>query len=131
MPLWLDEGLAEYFEVAGPRPGGINHDYADRLAEAVASGWRPDLKRLENLDDSAQMKRADYQESWAWVHFLLNSTPEAKSVLVSYLSELRTNPHPKTISHRLRTVAAGIRRAVRQLHFAASQASRADRVGGA
>jgi tRNA A-37 threonylcarbamoyl transferase component Bud32 len=104
VPLWLDEGLAEYFEVAGPRPGGINHDYADRLTEAVANGWRPDMKRLENLDDSAQMKRADYQESWAWVHFLLNSTPEAKRVLVSYLSELRTNPHPTAISHRLRAV---------------------------
>ncbi len=102
VPLWLDEGLAEYFEVAGPKPGGMNHDYAEHLAQAVASGWRPDLKRLENLDDSGQMKRADYQESWAWVHFFLNSTPQAKSALVTYLAELRTNPHPKLISHRLR-----------------------------
>ena len=104
VPLWLDEGLAEYFEVAGPRLGGINHDYGQRLGEAVTNGWRPDLKRLENLDDSAQMRRADYQEAWAWVHYMLHTTPEAKSVLVSYLKDLRTNPHPKTISHRLRTV---------------------------
>jgi hypothetical protein len=102
VPLWLDEGLAEYFEVAGPKPGGLNHDYAQHLSEGIASGWRPDLKRLENLDDSAQMRRADYQESWAWVHFMLNSTPEAKQALVSYLAELRTNQHPKTISQRLR-----------------------------
>lgn len=104
VPLWLDEGLAEYFEVAGPKPGGLNHDYAQHLAEAVGSGWRPDLKRLENLDDSGQMKRADYQESWAWVHFFLNSTPEAKRALVGYLADLRANSHPKTISHRLRSV---------------------------
>jgi tRNA A-37 threonylcarbamoyl transferase component Bud32 len=104
VPLWLDEGLAEYFEVAGPRLGGINHDYGQRLGEAVTNGWRPDLKRLENLDDSAQMRRADYQEAWAWVHYMLHTTPEAKSVLVSYLKELRTNPHPKAISQRLRTV---------------------------
>jgi Lipopolysaccharide kinase (Kdo/WaaP) family/Protein of unknown function (DUF1570) len=104
VPLWLDEGLAEYFEVAGPKPGGLNHDYAQHLSEAVASGWRPDLKRLENLDDSGQMKRAEYQESWAWVHFMLNSTPEAKQALVSYLAELRTNPRPQMISHRLRAV---------------------------
>jgi hypothetical protein len=101
VPLWLDEGLAEYFEVAGPLPGGANHDYARRLGEAVASGWRPDMKRLENLDDSAQMKRADYQEAWAWVHYMLNSTPQAKQVLVSYLNDLRTNPNPKAISRRL------------------------------
>src|SRR5262249_12804078 len=25
VPLWLDEGLAEYFEVAGARPGGVNY----------------------------------------------------------------------------------------------------------
>ena len=104
VPLWLDEGLAEYFEIAGPRPGGINHDYGQRLGEAVTGGWRPDLKRLENLDDSAQMRRADYQEAWAWVHYMLHTTPEAKAVLVSYLKDLRTNPHPKTISHRLRSV---------------------------
>ena len=104
VPLWLDEGLAEYFEVAGPKPGGLNHDYGLHLSEAVASGWRPDLKRLENLDDSGQMKRAEYQESWAWVHFMLNSTPEAKHALVGYLAELRTNPRPKTISQRLRAV---------------------------
>jgi hypothetical protein len=103
VPLWLDEGLAEYFEVAGPQPGGPNHDYARRLGDALANGWRPDLKRLEKLDDSAQMKRADYQESWAWVHFMLNSTPEAKRVLVGYLNDLRTNPNPKAISHRLRS----------------------------
>jgi tRNA A-37 threonylcarbamoyl transferase component Bud32 len=101
VPLWLDEGLAEYFEVAGPQPGGANHDYARRLGEAVASGWRPDIKRLENLDDSAQMKRADYQEAWAWVHYMLNSTPQAKQVLISYLNDLRTNQNPKPISRRL------------------------------
>ena len=33
VPLWLDEGLAEYFELPGNRPGAINADYARRLAE--------------------------------------------------------------------------------------------------
>ncbi|GIT30210.1 MAG: hypothetical protein Ct9H300mP1_22560 [Planctomycetaceae bacterium] len=27
VPLWLDEGLAEYFEVVGPKPGGVNTEY--------------------------------------------------------------------------------------------------------
>ena len=38
------------------------------------------------------------------MHYMLHTTPEAKAVLVSYLKDLRTNPHPKTISHRLRSV---------------------------
>ena len=49
VPLWLDEGLAEYFEVAGPIPGRVNIDYADRLSMGVVSGWRPDIERLERL----------------------------------------------------------------------------------
>jgi hypothetical protein len=51
------------------------------------------------------MKGADYQESWAWVHFMLNSTPEAKRVLVSYIGDLRTKPDAKPISQRLRAEA--------------------------
>lgn len=102
VPLWLDEGLAEYFEVAGPQPGGINQDYAKHLSEALATSWRPDLQRLENLDDTASMARADYQESWAWVHFLLNGAPEGRSVLLGYLADLRTVATPKPISQRLR-----------------------------
>jgi hypothetical protein len=102
VPLWLDEGLAEYFEVAGPRPGGMNHDYPQRLAARLSAGWHPDLTRLEHLDEFVQMKRADYQESWAWIHFLLNTDPHVKGVLLDYLKDLRTNPQAELISHRLR-----------------------------
>jgi Lipopolysaccharide kinase (Kdo/WaaP) family len=101
VPLWLDEGLAEYFEIAGPQPGGINHEYANKLSVLLAQGWRPNLKRLESFDDNAQMRRSDYQEAWAWVHFMLNGSPEAKHVLLSYLADLRKNPDPKSISKRL------------------------------
>ena len=101
VPLWLDEGLAEYFEVSGPQPGGINREYATKLSALLAQGWRPNLKRLEALGDDAQMRRSDYQEAWAWVHFMLHGSPEAKHVLLSYLKDLRTIPDPKPISKRL------------------------------
>jgi tRNA A-37 threonylcarbamoyl transferase component Bud32 len=101
VPLWLDEGLAEYFEISGPQPGGINREYATKLSALLAQGWRPNLKRLEGLGDDAQMKRSDYQEAWAWVHFMLHGSPQTKHVLLSYLTDLRTNPNPKSISHRL------------------------------
>jgi hypothetical protein len=101
VPLWLDEGLAEYCEVSGPQPGGINREYATKLSTLLAQGWQPNLKRLEALDDNAQMRRADYQEAWAWVHFMLHGSPEGKRVLLSYLKDLRTIPDPKPISRRL------------------------------
>jgi tRNA A-37 threonylcarbamoyl transferase component Bud32 len=101
VPLWLDEGLAEYFEISGPQPGGINREYATKLSKLLAQGWQPDLKRLERLGDDAQMRRSDYQESWAWVHFMLHGSPETKRVLLAYLKDLRTIPDPKPISRRL------------------------------
>jgi tRNA A-37 threonylcarbamoyl transferase component Bud32 len=101
VPLWLDEGLAEYFEISGPQPGGINREYATKLSALLAQGWRPNIKRLEGLPDDAQMRRSDYQEAWAWVHFMLNGSPQSKHVLLSYLKDLRTNPNPKPISKRL------------------------------
>jgi hypothetical protein len=102
VPLWLDEGLAEYFEVIGPNPGTVNSDYATRLSSALANGWRPDLERLERIEEFPQMQRFDYQESWAWVHYMLHSSPDTKQVLLSYLHDLRTNANPELISARLK-----------------------------
>jgi hypothetical protein len=101
VPLWLDEGLAEYFEVAGPVPGKINVEHLQTLSQSVQNGWRPDLDRLEALEKVEQMQRADYREAWAWVHFMLHGSPDTREVLLSYLHELRTNPHPGSLHPRL------------------------------
>ncbi len=101
VPIWIDEGLAEYFEVADGLPGRVNTDYANRLATALGNGWRPDLKRLERIDEFSKMQQVDYQESWSWVHFMLHSTPEAREALVSYLRDLKTSSRPVALSVRL------------------------------
>jgi hypothetical protein len=100
VPLWLDEGLAEYFEVA-EEPAGMNRDYTLRLASAVENGWRPDLERLERLAGVEQMQKADYQEAWAWVHFLLHDGPESRTVLLAYLHDLEKSEHPPKLRDRL------------------------------
>ena len=73
LPLWLDEGLAEYFEV--PRgTNGLNRPHVDLLSDMMQhDGWRPNLERLEQLTDAAEMDQRDYAEAWAWVYFLLHS----------------------------------------------------------
>lgn len=102
VPLWLDEGLAEYFEVIGTEPGTINPEYAERLSKAIQNGWEPDLARLESLERVDQMQRADYREAWAWVHFMLHHTPETRQVLLSYLHDLKNTRAPKALSLRLK-----------------------------
>lgn len=101
VPLWLDEGLAEYFEVTS-QPRGLNRDYAMRLANNLSQGWKPDLDRLESLEKVEDMQKGDYLEAWAWVHFMLHNSEETRMVLVDYLHELRSTSKPGLLSKRLR-----------------------------
>ncbi len=88
LPLWLDEGLAEYFEV--PRGNrGLNRAHLQELSSALAQQWRPDLRRLETLNNAADMTQLEYAESWAWMHFLLETSPEHQQLLQNYLQLLK------------------------------------------
>jgi hypothetical protein len=101
LPLWLDEGLAEYFEGSDGRQG-VNPEHLARLPDDLKTGWRPDLARLESLKNVREMSPRDYRESWAWVHFLLNGPTPGKSALLAELDELRTAPPtPTPLSERL------------------------------
>ena len=73
VPLWIDEGLAEYFEV----PGGWNTPHATALIRDRHKKWYPNLESLEQLKDTSEMNSQDYRESWAWVHFFLHGPQEA------------------------------------------------------
>lgn len=88
IPLWLDEGLAEYFEVPRSR-GGLNRPHLALMSDMMEyEGWQPNLTRLESLQDSAQMDQRDYAESWSWVYFMLRSDPQRREVLTAYLADL-------------------------------------------
>src|SRR4029077_11331288 len=71
VPLWLDEGLAEYFEVP-PSKKTINSDHLKNLRHSSAGAVRGDLARLEQLSQVEQMTPAEYREAWAWVHLMLH-----------------------------------------------------------
>jgi len=101
LPLWLDEGLAEYFEVQREQQG-LNRPHVELLTELLQSStWQPDLVRLEQLRSAGEMTQQDYAESWAWVHFLLETSDERRQILTQYLAELRENGSAETLSHRL------------------------------
>lgn len=87
LPLWLDEGLAEYFEVS-PTRKGLNRPHVRQLKERLTGGWRPDLARLESLDAPDAMRQIDYAESWAWVHLMLETTGPRRGALLTYLQSL-------------------------------------------
>jgi hypothetical protein len=105
LPLWLDEGLAEYFE--GPEAlYGRNPEHLDRLPHDRSAGWRPDLGRLESLKVVSQMTPRDYRESWAWVHYLLNHSATTKAALLGYLADFHTNSATRSLSERVAVLDA-------------------------
>lgn len=76
LPLWLDEGLAEYFESERPGAPDCQPDHCQLLAEAAAAGdWHPNLARLAGRQDVASFSRLDYAEAWLWTNWLLNEAP--------------------------------------------------------
>jgi hypothetical protein len=103
VPLWLDEGLAEYFEVNADVPGAAHAAHLRELKLAESEGWNPNLYRLEMLTDFRDLTSRDYAESWAWVHYMLNSSDEASAILVKYVEELQTTRTPRRIMPSLET----------------------------
>lgn len=89
VPLWLDEGLAEYFEVSNDTPGSVSSVHLEELLKAEMEGWSPDLFRLEMLSKFEDLKALDYAESWGWIHFLLHHSAATRSLILDYIAGLR------------------------------------------
>jgi hypothetical protein len=99
VPLWLDEGLAEYFELP-PSDHGINASHVETLRRDLGVCFQPDLDRLERMREVNEMKGPEYREAWLWVHLMM-TRPEAKAVLLTYLQELRTRTKSSNLGPRL------------------------------
>lgn len=100
IPLWLDEGLAEYFEVPSQKRATGN-PHQTKMKWAARLGWKPDLVRLESRDDFSKFTAANYRESWAWVHFLLHSSGESNKLLHRYLATIQDEQLPGPFSGHL------------------------------
>lgn len=100
VPLWLDEGLAEYFEL--PREErAYDNPYLATLRWNFRFRVVPGLARLEAIDSVEAMGRSQYRYSWAWVHLLLHGPAPAREELVQYLADIRASTPPGQLSERL------------------------------
>jgi hypothetical protein len=122
VPLWLDEGLAEYFELP-PSWNGLNRTHVQVMRD---KGIRPDLARLEQLSEVKEMDSDRYREAWAWVYLMLRGSPEAKDVLLAYLQQLRSKPNPGPLQPRLAAAVPALDDALDRLLAQATD----DRRGG-
>jgi hypothetical protein len=99
LPLWMDEGLAEYFEESPLRRPSSSRTKSVRFKAAV--GWSPDLDRLERVAVAGEMDSTDYRDSWALCSFLLNESNESRAFLCDYLKLIHDGNAPPRFSENL------------------------------
>jgi hypothetical protein len=104
VPLWLDEGLAEFFELP-PGSDGMNPQHLELLRKGQ---FVPNLTRLERMHQVADMSPAEYREAWAWVHLMLRGPTDGKAALLAYLQQLRTTANPGPLQPRLTAAVPGL-----------------------
>lgn len=102
-PLWLDEGMAEWFEaderqqagVHGELIAGIMGDQRDALAVPLK------LSSLERIGAATQADALSYAASWAWCRFLGDRSTPCHRVWVRFLEDLQAGVAAGKLSHRL------------------------------
>jgi hypothetical protein len=104
VPLWLDEGLAEFFELP-PGSDGMNPQHLEQLRKTQ---FVPNLARLERMHQVSDMSPAEYREAWAWAHLMLRGSPDGKAALLAYLQQLRTTATPGPLQPRLTAALPGL-----------------------
>ncbi|OHB79159.1 MAG: hypothetical protein A2W31_18440 [Planctomycetes bacterium RBG_16_64_10] len=100
VPLWLDEGLAEYFEVPAQQRV-YDHPHLARLKWNMRLGIIPPLASLENKQKLEEMGALEYRFSWAWVHFMLHGSRGGLAALRSFLADIQAGTPPGRLSQRL------------------------------
>jgi len=100
VPLWLDEGLAEYFEMPeSSRP--FDHPHLSKLRWNLRLGMVRSIESLEDITELTEMGGVEYRFAWAWVHFFLHGPVAAHRALVHYLAAIRRSSPPGQLSHRM------------------------------
>lgn len=100
VPLWLDEGLAEYFE-SPPSTGARHHDHEGVTRRRAFWGQVPSIEDLEAIPDLSKMGTREYQDAWSCVHFLLHDSQASRKVLLRFLSDLQAHAPPGQLSRRV------------------------------
>jgi hypothetical protein len=115
VPLWLDEGLAEYFEMPeGER--AFDHPHLAKLRWELRLFRQLKVEFLEEQSELDDMGAAQYRYSWAWVHFMLHGPEAVHRALVSYLADIRRGDPPGRLSERLHAASPRLNERIVQ-HF--------------
>ena len=89
LPLWVDEGVAEYFEA----PQDLRFLNPKRTLETRSllanSNQIRAIEVLETYQDVSEFGDLEYRDSWLWIHFLIHRNQETRGLFIDWLSSHR------------------------------------------
>ncbi|MGH9314838.1 MAG: peptidase MA family metallohydrolase, partial [Vicinamibacterales bacterium] len=139
IPVWLNEGVAEYYSTFELLRGGRNANIGQPITSHVLL-LRDEWLKLDALlavqPDSPLYNEGDrrsvfYAQSWALVHYLLHGTPPRRDWLVKYMSAIEAGTSEgEAWNHIFGTqpVEAGLRDYVHRSQFQMVEVTLAERV---
>ena len=102
-PLWLDEGMAEWFE-ADEREQAMVHG---ELIAAIMGDQRKalavplKLTSIERITTTTKADALSYAASWAWSRFLGDPATDCHRIWLRYLTDIQSGIAAGKLSHRL------------------------------
>lgn len=106
LPLWIDEGLAEYLEEPESLRSGSSRTRTARWKARV--GWSPSIKSLESIPSAESMDADEYTDSWAMTCMLLNESDTSRQALRDYLATIHKGEAPGPFSKFQETAESGV-----------------------
>src|SRR4051812_3663536 len=102
VPLWLDEGIAKYFEVPADQRA-FDHPYFEdpKWKWSLRLGMVRSIESLEQRDNLSDMDATDYRYAWAWVHFMMHGPEAAHKALVHNIACYQQSSPPSNLSVEL------------------------------
>lgn len=101
MPIWLDEGLAEYFEVPAHRRSHANPHLVSLKKWNSRFTWRLNLQSLTDKQEMTEMNSRDYRDAFSVVHFLIHGPPEVQQLFRQYLTDIQKGGAPDPLEQQL------------------------------
>jgi Tfp pilus assembly protein PilF len=143
IPLWLGEGLAEYYStfevrddgrqavVGGPIPSHVRMLHSQRLLSLS------ELTRVQHdspLYSEGNRRTMFYAQSWALVHYLLAGEPSRAELVTEYIKAIESGTTADAAWRRVfggEPIEAGLKNYITLEHFSQASESLAERIGTA
>ena len=100
VPLWMDEGIAEYFE-APAHERVSRHPHYRQVCRRSRFVRPPEVHDLENIDKLPGMDANAYRDAWSIIHFLIHESEQSRDVLIRFMMDLQAHSPPGQFSRRL------------------------------